>query len=352
MCMTCTHESSAIVAQCMCSPCMCCSAHMMLSCIGWLLLLCACWSPSLSGRTLDISHEEASTLRLCNQQIDIDTRAALGRTEDADIIDSLRKPRLKQWGYLFCGTGGIGASLLRRGFTQGTSLDLLLDPHSMNTLTPMGWALYIQVCLAIVVFGLCFLAPPCSSFVWMSVGTAMRSRRKPKGNCQLECVRNANEIVRRTVVLMKLCTLRKVQWVCEQPMTSSLWHLPCVVKFFNSEPKIHNLSLRRCFLWIRAYATADCKYKIPKPTVLYGISPMLQILQTNKPAPMGGSIIRRTTMKWVLINGRKKKVWRITGHPTLMKASAAYPRAFCDAVSCQFNTTFTKACAAVAAGLI
>ena len=346
------HSSSAILAQCMCSQCMCCSAHAMSSCIGWLLFLCACWFPSLVGCTLDISYEEASIIRLCNRHIDIDTRAALGWISDDDIVNSLRVPRYKQWGDLFCGTGGIGAGMRRIGLTRGTSLDYLLDPHNMDILSPSGWASHIQACLAIVVFGLCFMAPPCSSFVWMSVGTTKRSTKKPKGNCKLECVRNANEIVRRTVVLMKLCTFRRVQWVVEQPMTSSLWHLPCVANFFKSEPMIHNLPLRRCFLWMGAFATADDKYKIPKPTVLYGISPMLQKLQTEKPAPMGGSIIVRTTMKWVIVNGKKKRVWRISGHHKLMKASAAYPRAFCDTVAFRFEITFTKACSAVAAGLI
>ena len=303
------------------------------------------------GCTLELSKEEVQIVHICKKYIDNKTLSELKWSDDSDIVASLREPRFKQWADLFCGTGGIGAALRRHGLTRGTSADLLLNPKIMDILTASGWAFYIRICLHVVIYGLVFMAPPCSSFVWMSVGTTKRSKKNPKGDTKLRCVRNANEIVRRVVFLMKLCTYRKVQWVVEQPLTSSLWNLPCVKNFFESKPKIKNLTLCRCFLWMGAYCNTG-KFNIPKPTVLFGIAPWLQKLQTQKPAPMGGSITVRTTRKWVTRNGKKKRVWRIFGHKKLMKASAEYPRKFCDAVAEQFKSTFFRACNAVAAGLI
>ena len=65
--------------------------------------------------------------------------------------------------------------------------------------------------LALAPYGLCFLGPLCSSFIWISSGTIKRSRQRPRGNLRLRNARSANRIASRVLQLLRMCTLRRAQ---------------------------------------------------------------------------------------------------------------------------------------------
>ncbi|CAK9034304.1 unnamed protein product [Durusdinium trenchii] len=68
-------------------------------------------------------------------------------------------------------------------------------------------------------------APVCSSWVFLSRGSTLRSRTNPLGRNDSECVRQGNILCGRTLVLMILCAAKGIFWCLEQPQTSCMeWH--------------------------------------------------------------------------------------------------------------------------------
>ena len=63
-------------------------------------------------------------------------------------------------------------------------------------------------------------APVCSTWVWLSRGETCRSGCNPLGNQSRPCVKNANAMVVRTVLLCMICVSLGVFVILEQPINS------------------------------------------------------------------------------------------------------------------------------------
>ena len=175
---------------------------------------------------------------------------------------------------------------------------------------------------------------PCSTFVFMSRGTTKRHAENAwLGDENVACVRAANIIAQRMVMLCKLSTLRLVQYMIKQPMTSCFFNMQCFRKCCAMKPDLgrHGLRLKRKFVWLGHWG-----HNIPKPTVLWGSARALRHLVCKKTKPNPGasnSVVRKGSLKWIKANGKWIQRWRVSGIPRKLKQTQVYPLAFCDEVA-------------------
>lgn len=119
-------------------------------------------------------------------------------------------------------------------------LDLTLDPNNMDFLTDKGFCncLY-HVCNSKPGSGY-LTAPVCSTFVFMSRGSTLRSSRKPLGRDDSEAVRQGNVLCGRAVILCILAAAKMMWWVLEQPQ-SSVMHLHPMFQYMIRLLGVHRL---------------------------------------------------------------------------------------------------------------
>jgi hypothetical protein len=68
------------------------------------------------------------------------------------------------------------------------------------------------------------LAPVCSSYVWINVGTSGRTITRPEGDITRKYVRDANTMVSRVILLLWIHEARGTCWILEQPEGSLMQH--------------------------------------------------------------------------------------------------------------------------------
>lgn len=277
---------------------------------------------------------EFALIKLLDASVPTRTKTVLGWNHDTDIMHALRHSvRYRRWGDVFCGTGGISAAFVRCQHSPGVSLDLSMS-KAHNILEYTGFALFIQAFLELVPMAMVFIGLPCSTFVFMSRGTTKRYAENAwLGNEDLACVRAANIIAKRVVMLCKMLTLRLVQYVIEQPMTSCFFDMQCFRKLCDMKPYLgrHGLRLKRKFVWLGHWG-----HNIPKPTVLWGCARALKHLVKKKPKikpDASNSVVRKGSLKWIKANGKWIQRRRVSGIPRKLKQTQVYPLAFCNEVA-------------------
>ena len=77
--------------------------------------------------------------------------------------------------------------------------------------------------------------------------------------------------------------------------------------FARSKPAIASLKLQRHFLWMGALGA-----EVPKPTALWGITDVFA-LRTQKPTRKFKSVVKKGTLKTIIVRGKAKQVCRISG---------------------------------------
>jgi len=258
--------------------------------------------------------------------VPVRVRRHLAWKTESDIVATVQCPRTKHFVEFFCGTGGLVAALSQRGLRCGW-FDLVAD-NSHDLCTTVGFALAVQLVLAIAPGGVAWFGVPCSTFVWMARGHTKRTRQSPLGNVAREDVRRANVIVKRVCLLLKILRLREVFYILEQPAGSLLWHQPSIRLAARmrvrvaSRKHVRRLRWSRCFVWLGHYGHNLCK-----PTELCGVFPGLATFLPSK-RPVGKSacgVYRVRTSQ----DGKKRWVCGLPG----LKATEHYPRAFCVAVA-------------------
>ena len=229
---------------------------------------------------------------------------------------------------------GMSAAFARHTNSLGVGLDLSIS-STHNILEDKGFSLFMQAFLELVPMAIAVIGLPCSTFVFVSRGTTERKAENEwLGNEDVACVKAANIIAHRMVLLCKLLTLRLVQYMIEQPMTSCFFKMQCFRTFYALKPNLgrHGLRLRRKFVWLGHWG-----HHIPKPTVLWGCARALKHLVCKKPKSKPGasdSVVRRGSLKWIKANGKWIQRRRVSGIPGKLKQSQVYPRAFCDEIAC------------------
>ena len=79
---------------------------------------------------------------------------------------------------------------------------------------------------SIIIGGLCWMAFPCSSWVFISRGSSKRSRLRPQGRRRYAKVVEANRLARRVVYAARYVEKKGAYWVLEQPVSSLVYEYP------------------------------------------------------------------------------------------------------------------------------
>ena len=211
---------------------------------------------------------------------------------------------------VFAGAGAVSSSLAALGY-RGRALDR--EHHaSMDFLQPLGLLLALRAAMAIHPGGVMWLAPPCSSWVWLTRHSSGRDVIT-EGDLTQASIVAQNALVERVVLVLEVLHARGVHWIVEQPASSVLWDYP---------------AMQRC---IRRHAAAAVTLDMGafkggtsvKPTVLYGTAPYLQKLERRCSSEMRLKLRMegvQTTKRSVDSNG----VRRCQGTADL-KGTQAYP---------------------------
>ena len=119
---------------------------------------------------------------------------------------------------LFSGKGQLAAAFRERGLKAAT---FERDTSPLQDLaTDNGFLDATRLVLGLKHKGLLWCGTPCSSWVFLSRGSTGRSRERPLGEEERECVRVANLLVSRVAILIYLAVSRGAVWVLEQPASS------------------------------------------------------------------------------------------------------------------------------------
>ena len=110
-------------------------------------------------------------------------------------------------------------------------MDYEFDHVRQNILDTTGYSNMICHVLNLRPGSGAWVAPVCSSWVYMSRGSTGRTKSNPLGWIQYESVVNQNILVARTVLLLLLCQTRKIWWCMEQPTGSLLERHPLFQQF-------------------------------------------------------------------------------------------------------------------------
>ena len=76
--------------------------------------------------------------------------------------------------------------------------------------------------------GLMWLGTVCSTWVFMSRNSTMRTVRNPRGDLRRRCVLKGNKQAARSAALIAFCFARRMGFVLEQPGSSILWLHPAI----------------------------------------------------------------------------------------------------------------------------
>ena len=118
---------------------------------------------------------------------------------------------------VFAGDGRFSESLRAFGWT-GISLDI---KHSKNfdVLSPLGFCILLAAVWRIRRHGVLLMAPPCSSWIFLSMGSTGRRHEDYKGSGS-HGVKSQTRLISRMACVMELCRRRKVRHIMEQPRSS------------------------------------------------------------------------------------------------------------------------------------
>lgn len=123
---------------------------------------------------------------------------------------------------LFAGEMEITKHLQQAGYTA-LPFEIRTDPM-FDMLTPCGFLIALSMVLRMGIqhSGFLWMAPVCSTWVFMSSGCTLRSRLNPEGDVSLECVRKANVMASRCIALALIANSLSITWALEQPSSSTM----------------------------------------------------------------------------------------------------------------------------------
>ncbi len=214
------------------------------------------------------------------------------------------------FGELFAGAGAVHRHLQDLGY-RGRAMDQVYC-KGHDILQPLGMLAAIRIACSIKPGGLLWLAPPCSTWVWLTRGSTGRSLTA-LGDFTLPAVIEQNALVERVMLLCELVHRRGGHYIIEQPASSVLWSYPAVAQML----KRHGLQ-GPTVLDFGAYGGSSIK-----PTHLWGTAPYLAQLSRRCTAADKVRLEAegvQTTNRYVDNAGRK----RCQGTSDL-KGTQAYP---------------------------
>lgn len=218
----------------------------------------------------------------------------------------------------FAGDHAITNGLRLMGYS-GKEFDVRIDSRH-DILTPVGFLTAVAAILSICLGGLCWFAPPCSTWVWMSSHSTGRNV-DVSGKQWVPNVVRQNVLVSRLVYLVALCWHRGVHFIIEQPSSSKMFEFPRMKKLL---AKLEKLG---CTIGDATVQLGCFNLEMEKELVLKGWAPQLATM-SRKMSQMERYFMvnsgNRPTMAYHWTENGKKKT---RGGPDL-KPSQSYPQGF------------------------
>ena len=121
---------------------------------------------------------------------------------------------------VFAGDGRFSESLRALGWT-GINLDIKYSKN-FDILSPLGFCMLLAAVWRIRRHGVLLMAPPCSSWIFLSMGSTGRRSNNYKGTGSL-AVKSQTRLISRLSCVLELCRRRKVKHIMEQPKSSLMF---------------------------------------------------------------------------------------------------------------------------------
>ncbi|CAK8999286.1 Putative rhamnose biosynthetic enzyme 1 [Durusdinium trenchii] len=129
----------------------------------------------------------------------------------------------------FAGTQAVTIGDWQAG-RKAVPFEINMDPSTMDILTDAGFANAVYYTLRTRVGGASLHAPVCSTWVFMSRGSTLRSKSQPLGRPDSLKVQEGNVMTARVMVLCVLAAATASWWVVEQPSSSIMEYHPTFQK--------------------------------------------------------------------------------------------------------------------------
>ena len=199
---------------------------------------------------------------------------------------------------VFAGDCSVSKGLILLGY-KGRSLDLRFS-REHNVLGRKGFLLLLALVARLRPGGLLWAAPPCSTWVFLALGTTKRNE-DPAGDRGNAYVQSQNALVERLLLISAYARARGCAFIWEQPSSTRMFDYPPVASFLASSPDVLRIRLEMGAFGLLA----------EKETILIGNAPYLPTLQVKM--SRGDRLRLRlrpdrivTARHWVDNTGKKK----------------------------------------------
>ena len=184
-----------------------------------------------------------------------------------------------------------------------------------DILTQTGFLNAVRIVLRLRAGGLLWMAPVCSSFLFLNLKNTQRRRASGyMGNSAYLPVKEGNAMARTAAFLMALAKARAVEAVLENPACSLMFKYTPVRRALKAM-KVHYAVATRC-----SFATEPLGQRVKKPYKFAATGSWISQLRAPCTCP-GGRHTRLAVTK-LSRDGRKT---HITGNRKALRDSAAYP---------------------------
>lgn len=234
--------------------------------------------------------------------------------------------RLLVFAEMFAGERAISKGMLAFGYA-GRSFDLRLSSLH-NFLNPVGFLALLGTIMNMCQGGVLWLAPPCSTWVWMSRASTGRHLNILGFEEESHYIKSQNMLVNRMVYLLVLCIKRGVHFIVEQPASSVMWQHPRMAKFLQRfASRITTIKMQM----------GSFSLQSPKDTTLVGTPPyMMRLARTMTTEER--EAMRQQQVKTATVSFTSSGKRQCTGTKEL-KGTQTYPLAFGAAHANAFHDT-------------
>ena len=260
------------------------------------------------GTTMHLANRAHLAKQLC-------TAAIFGLTL-ASVLDRAEVDRDLDLLELWSGVGSIVRAGSRRSY-NARGFDNKNSEYEDIT-TPAGFKHAVNLVLQLVVGGLLWMAPVCSSFTFMNSSNCMRGPSNDYyGDTNYPPVIEGNLMARIAAFLFALAWARGVDVAIENPPGSCIWKFPPLKSILDGTNSTFELA---------AAATHRCAFDPLPPGERYlkkfkFLATAGWIHETRRPCSCGMAGHKELARNWIGKDGLKK----VTGHSEDLKASSAYP---------------------------
>lgn len=210
------------------------------------------------------------------------------------------------------GVGTISKNCIKRGLATKSFDKLYHSLHDAHK--PGGFRLWVLTMTYVKQFGFAWLAPTCSSWIWLTRSQTKRSSANPMGCEGHYLTRDGNASVVRVLILLTLSILIDVEACVEQPLSSLMPKVPAFARVLQTEGRWR--AWERTFTWLGAFGGLS-----HKPTVFLSNASWVKGLRRKK--QHGQPMLRLVTKKGKKVTGICHRLAHSAGYPEQLGETVA-----------------------------